>query len=288
MRISPHSTRWLPSLLCLTTQVALAATPPAEVPATISGTATSSASAGTARPASDIPPALAANIRAALKQRVPKLVVLELHGTQIPGLYEVLSPDGITYTDASADHVIMGELLDTRTRANLTQQDWTAFNRIDFTSLPLALAIKSTRGNGAREIAVFADPKCPYCQELEAELAKLDNITVYTFLYPLEDVHPGATARAREIWCAANREAAWNNWMRERQAPAAGECASDPIKELATLGDKLHIQTTPTIFFRSGLRSSGLPATRDFEHLLDTESAARAATASQDPQPSSS
>lgn len=286
MRVS-HSAPLLTSLLCLMTQGALAATASAEAPAASPRTATPPGSSATPGPGADLPPALAASIRAALKQRVPKLAVLELHGTPLPGIYEVLSPDGITYTDASADHVIMGELLDTRTRANLTQQAWTVFNRIDFASLPLALAIKSTHGDGAREIAVFADPKCPYCQQLEAELAKLDNITVYTFLYPLEEVHPGATARAHEIWCAADREAAWNDWMRKHKAPAAGVCSSDPIKELAALGDKLHIQTTPTIFFRSGRRSSGLPAAREFEHLLDSESWPPASAASQALRPAS-
>lgn len=221
---------------------------------------------------SEVPATLVGSIRATLQQRVPSLAVLQVYGTPLPGIYEIISPDGIAYTDARADYVIRGELLDTRTRRNLTEERWVAFNRVDFASLPLALAVKSTRGSGARVIAVFADPKCPYCQELEAELAKLDNITVYTFLYPLEDVHPGATQRAHQIWCSTDREAAWNNWMRKHEIPAAKECRDDPIKELAALGDKLHIHTTPTIIFRSGFRSAGLPGAKRFEELLDRES----------------
>jgi hypothetical protein len=44
---------------------------------------------------------------------------------------------------------------------------------------------------GERVLAVFSDPDCPYCQRLESELEKLDNVTVYTFAYPLESLHPG-------------------------------------------------------------------------------------------------
>src|SRR5215831_4341087 len=86
----------------------------------------------------EISPNQADTVRAALKQRVPDLAVVELHGTQIPGLFEVISPDGITYTDANADYVIMGELLDTRTRRNLTQEHWVTFGRVDFASLPFS------------------------------------------------------------------------------------------------------------------------------------------------------
>jgi hypothetical protein len=60
-----------------------------------------------------------------------------------------------------------------------------ARRRIDFNGLPLEHAIKTVRGDGARQLAVFSDPDCPYCLVLEREtLSKIDNVTIYTFLYP--------------------------------------------------------------------------------------------------------
>jgi thiol:disulfide interchange protein DsbC len=276
------SLRSIPLCLCLAVQAALAAAGSSAAPAPAQP-------APAAMPlAAEVAPALEAKIRAALKERVPKLVVLEVHDTPLAGLYEIVSPDGISYSNVTGDYVLMGQLVDTRKQRNLTQERWTAFNNVDFNSLPFSLAIKSTRGNGSRQIAVFADPKCPYCQELEGELAKLDDITIYTFLYPLESVHPGATVKAHQIWCAGDRESAWNNWMRKQEAPPESECAEDPIKQLAALGDKLHIDTTPTIIYRSGRRSPGLPPTKQFEHLLDTEATVPAAsTTAATPHPNS-
>lgn len=275
------SLRSLPVCLCLTLQAALAADGQ-------SGATASSppAPAAAALPA-EVAPALAEKIRAALKEHVPKLVVSEVHDTPLPGIYEIVSPDGVSYTDVTGDYVLMGQLVDTRKQRNLTQERWTAFNNVDFNSLPFSLAIKSTRGDGSRQIAVFADPKCPYCQELEGELAKLDNITVYTFLYPLENVHPGATVKAHQIWCATDRASAWNNWMRKQEAPPEHECADDPIKQLEALGDKLHIETTPTIIYRSGRRSPGMPSTKQFEHYLDTDATPAAAAATRTTHPNS-
>ena len=275
------SLRSLPVCLCLTLQAALAADGQSGAPAS-----SPPAPAAAALPA-EVAPALAEKIRAALKEHVPKLVVSEVHDTPLPGIYEVVSPDGVSYTDVTGDYVLMGQLVDTRKQRNLTQERWTAFNNVDFNSLPFSLAIKSTRGNGSRQIAVFADPKCPYCQELEGELAKLDDITIYTFLYPLESVHPGATVKAHQIWCAGDRESAWNNWMRKQEAPPEHECSDDPIKQLAALGDKLHIETTPTIIYRSGRRSPGMPSTKQFEHYLDTDATPAAAAATRTTHPNS-
>jgi thiol:disulfide interchange protein DsbC len=229
--------------------------------------------------APDLSAPLEARIRAALKERVPGLTVSELHGSPLPGIYEILSPEGIAYTDETAEHLIRGQILDTRTHRNLSVERWNVLNSIDFASLPVSKAIKTVHGQGTREIGVFADPLCPYCKELESELAKLEDVTVYTFLYPLEDVHPGATQRAHELWCAADRTSAWSDWMLQAEAPpsSVATCPGDPVAELAALGAKLRINTTPTIFFRSGRRSAGLPPPEEFERLLRTESVAPAA-----------
>jgi thiol:disulfide interchange protein DsbC len=232
---------------------------------------------------------ISSKVRAALKERVPQLTVLDVRGSEIPGLYEVMAPDGVTYTDITANYVLMGPLIDTRSHRNVSQDRWTTFNRVDYASLPFNLAIKSVRGKGTRQMAVFADPKCPFCQQLEERIDKMDDITVYTFLYPLEEVHPGATTQAHQIWCSSDREATWNNWMRKHEtpAPAAEGCTTDPVKDLAALGNRLHIITTPTIIFPSGERSPGLPPPQQLDRLLATQSAADAAVPTPNSAPNS-
>ena len=78
----------------------------------------------------------------------------------------------------------MGNLIDLKTRANLTQQRQDQLNVVDFSRLPLDKAIVKVKGDGSRKIAIFTDPDCPYCKRLEQELAKVSNVTVYVFLLP--------------------------------------------------------------------------------------------------------
>jgi thiol:disulfide interchange protein DsbC len=204
---------------------------------------------------------VAAAIRKNIESRFPGAHVLDVQPSAVPGLYELFMGDQIVYADATGNHLIVGSMLDTQTKQNLTEASLNEHGKIDFNALPLARAIKIVKGNGSRKFAVFSDPDCPFCQELEKSLLSVTDITMYVFLFPIAALHPQAPAKAHAIWCAPDRAAAWNDWMHEKKLPAAKTCSGDPIDALQKLGDELHINSTPTLFFANGKRLAGaLPA----------------------------
>ena len=91
----------------------------------------------------------------------------------------------ILYTDEHGNHLIEGNLIETKTRINLTEERIDKLTAIDFEKLPLKDAIVWKQGNGERKLVVFADPNCGYCKKFERDLQKIKNVTVYTFLYPI-------------------------------------------------------------------------------------------------------
>jgi thiol:disulfide interchange protein DsbC len=207
-------------------------------------------------------------IRGQFRERFPEVEIRAVHATVWPGVYEIVGPDEIFYADATGDHVISGAMIDTRSKQNLTELRWNELNRIDFQSLPLARAIKVVRGDGSRVLAVFADPDCPYCRKLEQALQGVTNITVYTFLFPIAELHPEAPRHAVQVWCSSDAAASWAAWMLQR-TPLKGEgCANDPIGELAALGAKLEITGTPTMFLADGTRVRGSIEQDQIEQLL--------------------
>jgi len=161
------------------------------------------------------------------------------------------------YVDATGDYLFYGKVMDTRTKEDLTAKRWNGLQQVDFASLPFELALKQVKGNGSRKLAVFADPHCPYCVRLEKTLQDVDNVTVYTFLYPIESIHPGATDRAKQIWCAKDRNAAWSAWMTNKKHIAATACNTDSLVTLKQLGDKIKVTDTPTLIFEDGHRVPG-------------------------------
>ena len=214
-------------------------------------------------------PAADAAIRKNLQERLPQLPPIEeIRATAMPGLYEVrVGPAGIFYTDAQGDFLIQGAMMDTKARRNLTEERINALNAIDFSTLPLKDAIVFKSGNGRRKLAVFEDPNCSYCHRLETELAKVKNLTVYMFLYPI--LGPDSTAKSQNIWCAANRTKAWQDWMLRQKTPAAAQCDTAAVQRILDFGRGHRITGTPTIVFEDGRRVSGAMDAAALENMLE-------------------
>ena len=98
----------------------------------------------------------------------------------ISGLYEVLVGNDIFYTDTSGKYLIQGEIIELASGKNITEQRQADLNRIKWSELTPANAIKNVRGNGSRQLAVFSDPNCGYCKRLEKSLQQIDNVKIYT------------------------------------------------------------------------------------------------------------
>jgi len=175
------------------------------------------------------------------------------------GLYEVViggDDKEIAYTDETAGYLFSGNVFDLKNRRNLTQERLDRLTAIKFDDLPLELAIKQVRGNGKRVVAVFSDPFCPFCKQLDQSLAKLDDITVYTFLYPIlrKEESPEMSSR---IWCSPDRAKAYLDYMLRNRAPARGASCNAPIDKWFALGAKLGIRATPVSFVASGMKVVG-------------------------------
>jgi thiol:disulfide interchange protein DsbC len=204
-----------------------------------------------------------------LQKRFPTIRINAVQPSPVPGLYQVIAGDQVVYTDASGDHMIVGRMMDTKTRQDMSAQALDAFYTIDFKSLPFGEAIKIVKGNGEHKMALFADPDCPYCRQLEQSMQSVTNVTVYLFLFPLEQVHPHAMSDATAIWCSPDRASAWTNWMVNRTPiPTGGSCANSPIANISTLADSLHVHSTPTIFLENGKRIDGAIPTSQLQGMI--------------------
>lgn len=178
------------------------------------------------------------------------------------GLYEVFSDGNIVYTDEKATAFIVGPLIDGKTMKNVTEERMRKLTAIKFGDLPLERAIKQVRGDGKRVLATFEDPNCGYCKRLAKELQKLENVTIYVFLYPI--LSEDSVRKSKQIWCSADRARAWTDWMVDGKAPAGKEdCDTSAVAKNQEYGRKLNISGTPTMFFGDGERVPGaIPLTR--------------------------
>ena len=89
---------------------------------------------------------------------------------------------------------------------------------------------------------------------LNSNFATLDNISIYTFLVPFQ-----GQAKPIGVWCAQDRERAWQRLMQHADASlldTTGAC-SHPIQRNLALAQRLGIQGTPTLIWADGSRTDG-------------------------------
>ena len=207
-------------------------------------------------------------IRKTLKERMPHIHPIdEIKRTPMPGLFE-LRVDGseIYYTDASANFLIQGHLIDTKNQRDLTEERLQKIMAVDFKSLPFKDAIVIVRGKGERKMAIFEDPNCGYCKRFERELQNIDNVTVYLFLYPI--LGKDSVDKSKAIWCSKDQSKAWQDLMLRDQAPNPTGCDTAALKRNVDFGQKQRINGTPTTIFTDGSRISGAVEMAQIEKLL--------------------
>ena len=203
-----------------------------------------------------VPPRTAEIIRTSLSD----MPIKEIHSTPIAGLYELQVGDQIFYADKTGRHLINGHMFDTRNKQDLTATRLAELTKIDWSALPLDKAVVSGPKDGLK-MAVFTDPDCPYCKRLEEQLATIDGLRVYTFLYPLTQLHPTAYAKSESIWCAKNQHQAMVDVMTKGKTLPKATCAT-PLADIQALAEKLNVMGTPTIFAGDGRKFGGLPLTQ--------------------------
>ncbi|HTS54597.1 MAG TPA: DsbC family protein [Burkholderiales bacterium] len=210
-----------------------------------------------------------ASIRKAVQAKFPQAEVQSVTKLPYLGLYEVVISNEILYTDENFDYIIYdGNIIETKTDRNLTAERKRKLAMIPFNELPLELAFKRVKGKGERKMAVFSDPDCPFCRRIEGDLAKLDNVTIYMFLFPIDGLHPQASDKAKRIWCSPDRAKAWDDYLNKGIAPTAAPTCDNPVDKLVEFGSKRGINATPTLVFANGDRVPGAISAAQIEKLL--------------------
>ena len=209
-----------------------------------------------------------ATIRKNLSERIPQIPrIEEITRSPMAGLYEIrLSTNEIYYSDAEGNFLIQGSLIDTKSKRNLTEEREAKLSAIDFGTLPFKDAITIVRGNGKRKLAVFEDPNCVYCKRFERDLAKVDNVTIYLFLYPI--LGDDSMAKSRNVWCAKDPAGAWSQLMTKEQTIPNANCNIAAIERNVEFGRKFKITGTPTLIAQDGARVPGAINTMQIEKML--------------------
>jgi thiol:disulfide interchange protein DsbC len=209
-------------------------------------------------------------IRKSLQTKFPGIGKIEhIVKTPYSGMYEVIIDDQLLYTDAQGEYLFEGNIIEAKSRRDLSEERRKVLFAIDFDKLPLELAVKKVKGNGKRKMAIFTDPNCSFCRKLEKELSRVSDVTLYLFMYP---IFPGSDVIVRNVLCSKNPVKAWDDWMLSDITPAQAVCETQTEKVKA-LGQKLHVNGTPNLIFGNGIQAPGYMPAEELEKNLNQRTA---------------
>ena len=212
-------------------------------------------------------PAVPSAVHEAIYQKFPGALGAKVE-LAFPGFYSVSKGNEVIFLSADMKFLINGDVREVDANRSITEE-LRAANRpkIDPAQLEVKDAIKM--GNGPRKLYVFADPDCPFCQQLEKEIATLKDVTVYVFPMPLDSLHPNARRISESIWCSINGAGAWRDYLTAGKEPVPGTCAN-PLDRNIALAQRLGIAGTPAIIFADGELVPGAIAAARIEAKLNS------------------
>ena len=202
-----------------------------------------------------------ASVRKAFQAKFPTMKVENVTRMPFPGVYEVVFDGQIVYTDEKLTYLMNGNLFDLR---DAQERNLTGERRGQIAAGALVKAqgnaIKRVKGSGKRVVYTFEDPNCGYCKELQKELNKMNDITVYTFLLPI--LSPDSVEKSKTVWCAKDRARAWDELMNKASLPAnAVKNCTTPLEENQALAQRFGVRGTPAVYLANGQQVGGfLPA----------------------------
>jgi len=217
---------------------------------------------------SSVAAASEATVKQTMQKKYPDVSVESVARTPIAGIYEVFVGGAVHYVDENVNYLIMnGRLIDVERKTDLTETRLRILTAIQFDQLPLDLAFRMVRGNGKRRLAYFTDPNCPYCKRLDRDLAKVTDVTVHVFLYPI--LSQDSRDKAAAVWCSKDRVKTYTDMMLNGNPPKAAGACDTPIEKILAYGRQKGINGTPTLIFADGKRVTGAISQTQLETLLD-------------------
>jgi thiol:disulfide interchange protein DsbC len=208
-----------------------------------------------------------ATVKAALLKKYPQIQIQSVAKTPLAGMYEIYADGQLHYTDEKATYLFVNaSMIDTDKKINLTEERMNKLNAVNFDQLPLDLAFRKVKGKGTRKMAYFGDPNCGYCKKFEQDLARIEDVTVYIFLYPV--LGPDSLQKTRAVWCSKDRVKTWDDQLLNNIAPTGPGTCDTPIDKILAFGRSKNITGTPTLFFVDGTRVPGAIPYEQIEQKL--------------------
>lgn len=179
--------------------------------------------------------------------------------SSIPGVFEVITDQGLIYVADDGKKLIGGRIYDITGNepVNLSENAIRAMRKRDIAAVAdQTIAYKAD--NEEYVVTVFTDPTCGYCRQLHNNLESYleRGITIRYLAWPRSGLQGSAYEQLKTVWCSADQKAALDAAKNDKRLPAAS--CDDPVDAHYALGTKFGVRGTPAMVLPSGEMIPGL------------------------------
>ncbi len=207
-------------------------------------------------------------LRKKLASQFPALAKAAIKPTPSPWLVQVEFGNDIAYATRDGKFLLLGELINVESRANLTQLDRERLQSSENKQIAAVMAglkedtmIVMGPRPARVTMTVFTDVDCTYCARFHLDVPELNRngVRVRYLLYPRAGAGSDSYRKAVAAWCAQDRVKAIG--MAKAGQPIDMKTCANPVDEHMRLAEQMGVSGTPTIFLDNGRRIGGyLPA----------------------------
>jgi len=205
---------------------------------------------------------------AAIKQTLAKLGVqsTEIQPSPISGMKTVLTNSGVLYVTEDGKHMIQGPLYDVSGAQPINTTNSMLMTHLNALEKEM---IVYKAANEKHVITVFTDITCGYCHKLHEQMADYNalGITVRYLAFPRQGMQSEAAYNMKAIWCAKDRNKAFDDAMAGKGVKAAS-CDID-IADQYALGVQFGVSGTPAIVLSNGYVVPGYQGPQEMKTFLD-------------------
>lgn len=201
------------------------------------------------------------DIPSAVRAVFPKLSVDNFSATAVPGWYEVRQDGDFIYLSADGRYMMQGDLIDMVSGESLTENRRKVARANLLDAVGEENMIVFSPKNPKTYVTVFTDIDCGYCRKMHREIQQyLDlGVAVRYLFFPRSGPGGASFAKARNVWCAADRQEAMTIAKTGGKLPASG--CPNPILEQYLLGKEVGLRGTPMTILEDGTVVGGyIPA----------------------------
>ncbi len=217
--------------------------------------------------------ALAADEPAGLRQILNSIIPGEqpdsIGPSPVQGLYEVVYGTEVFYITADGRYVLQGDLMDLKSRTNLSEEKRSAARRHIMATINPATAIIFRPEKTRYVIDVFTDIDCPYCRKMHKEIDQYlkRGIEIHYLAYPRTGANTESYYKAVSVWCSKDRQAALT--FAKSGGKVERKSCNNPVLDHMAKAGQIGITGTPTLVLPDGSVIAGYVPADQLIQILD-------------------